>query len=146
MSHDFIGSSLVGHRLCYYPCPFDIDTELLRSEPIGDVIAFYSESKDTRINLRSPCLFDYDEQNAKAGHASVHLHLIKPECRWLVSHPVSVGDFTRFIFRQFYPNMWASHDFLREWPLGDSRTRTIAPHEEGELHIACGRPKIGLSY
>lgn len=59
MSHDVAGSSLVGHRLCYYPCPFDIDADLLRSEPIGDVIAFYSESKDTRINLRSPCRFDY---------------------------------------------------------------------------------------
>jgi hypothetical protein len=145
MSYDFIGNSLVGHRLCYYPCPFDVDYELLRSEPIGDVIAYYSESRDININLRSPFRFDYDERSAKAGHPSVHMHLINAECRWPVSHPVSVGDFIRLIFRHFYPNMWVTHDFLREWPRNDRRNRTISPGEESEIHVACGRPKASPS-
>jgi hypothetical protein len=73
------------------------------------------------------------------------MHLINAECRWPVSHPVSVGDFIRLIFRHFYPNMWGTHDFLREWPRNDRRNRTISSGEESEIHIACGRPKISPS-
>jgi hypothetical protein len=39
---------------------------------------------------------------------------------------MSLGDFVRFVFRQFYPAMWSAHEFLRRWPLGGSRGRTIA--------------------
>jgi len=142
VSYDFTGADLVGHRLCYYPCPFDMDQELIRSEPIGDVIAYYRQSRDVMVNLRSPCRFDYDTANAATGHAAVHLHLISAECRWPVSHPVSIGDFVRFVFRRFYPKMWAAHEFLRMWPLGGPRGRTIAMEEESELHVSCGRLRI----
>jgi hypothetical protein len=143
LSYDFVGDSLVGHRLCYYPCPFDLDLDLFPSEPIGDIIAFYSESKDISVNLRSPLRFDYDEANAKMGHPSVHMHVIKPDCRWPVTHPLSVGDFVRFVFRHFYPALWSAHNFLRKWSQGDPRDRVITPEDETELYIACGRPMLG---
>lgn len=142
ISYDFVGPDLVGHRLCYYPCPFDIDQELIQSEPIGDVIEYYRASKDVVVNLRSPCRFDYDLANVAVGHAAVHLHVISPNCRWPVTHPITVGDFVRFVFRRFYPNMWAVHEFLREFPLGEPRKRTIAVEEESDLHVSCGRSKI----
>ena len=145
MSYDFIGHKLAGHRLCYYPCPFDIDPELIRSEPIGDLIGLYSDSANINVNLRTPCRFDYDAQNVAVGHPSVHMHLNTPECRWPVTHPVSVGEFIKFVFRHFYPNLWAAHDFLRNWPHVGRRDRTIAIEEETELHVSCGQARIDNS-
>jgi hypothetical protein len=86
VSYDFAGDNVVGHRLCYYCCPFDIDEELIRSEPIGEVIGYYRENQNVVINLRSPCRFDFDIENVAVGHAAVHLRLIGPYCRWPVTH------------------------------------------------------------
>src|SRR5690349_20360208 len=37
ISYDFAAGQLVGHRLAYIPCPFDIDKELLEAEPHVEV-------------------------------------------------------------------------------------------------------------
>src|SRR5260370_14700033 len=63
ISYDFSGNNLIGHRLCYYPCPFDMDPGLIRIEPLGDLIDMYKENRETTTNLRSPCRFDYDHEN-----------------------------------------------------------------------------------
>jgi hypothetical protein len=139
ISYDFEGIDLVGHRLCYYPCPFDVDSDLLRTEPFADVIDIYQSSADSRINLRSPCRFDYDEQNFESSHPAVHMHFIAPNCRWAVSRPLSPGDFIRFVFRHFYPEVWAAQPFLQRWPRWRSDPTTLARADETELHINCGR-------
>jgi hypothetical protein len=139
ISYDFEGHDLVGHRLCYYPCPFDVDPEWLRTDPLADVIDMYRENSKSRINLRSPCRFDYDEQNSGSDHPAVHMHLITPGCRWAVSRPLSVGDFVRFVFRHFYSDIWTVQPFLQKWPRPEMGRRTIAGVEELELHINCGR-------
>lgn len=138
LSYDFRGNELVGHRLCYYPCPFDVDKELLRSEPLADVIALYRGRDNSLVRLRSPLRFDYDPRNITDGHPVIHLHLLCGYCRWAVVAPLSLGHFIRFIFRHFYPNLWAVHEFLREWPqqLGN---RTITVDEERMLHVGCLR-------
>lgn len=139
ISYDFSGSDLVGHRLCYYPCPFDMDPELVRSEPLGDLIDMYRENRESETNLRSPCRFDYDEQNIETDHPAVHMHIIKASCRWAVSGPLSVGHFVRFIFRQFYPHIWAFQPFLQRWPQERAGRRIIAQPEEQNLHVTCGQ-------
>ncbi len=138
ISYDFVARDLVGHRLCYYPCPFDMDEELLLTDPVADTVMLYRDASSVQPYLRSPCRFDYDESNATSGHPSVHMHLIKPYCRWPVTRPLSIGDFIRFVFRNFYPNLWAVHPFLREWSQQRIANRTILPEEEAELHVACG--------
>lgn len=139
ISYDFHKGELAGHRLCYYPCPFNMDDELLQSEPFGEVVALYRESEGVAINLRSPCRFDYDERNVDAGDPCVHMHVVVPHCRWPVTRPLGLGDFVRFIFRHFYPNIWFAQSFVRTWPRDRVGRRTINPEEEAELHIACGR-------
>lgn len=138
ISYDFIGHLLVGHRLCFYPCPFEVDSQLLRSDPMGDVIAMYRESSETKRYLRSPCRFDFDNQNQGSGHPSVHLHFNKADCRWPVTRPLSIGEFLAFVFRHFYPSLWAVQPFLRQWPRERAGNRMTTATEEADLHVACG--------
>ncbi len=139
ISYDFSGNNLIGHRLCYYPCPFDMDPGLIRIEPLGDLIDMYKENRETTTNLRSPCRFDYDEENAESDHPTVHMHIIRANCRWPVSGPLSVGHFIRFIFRHFYPDIWNVHPFLRKWPQERAGRRMIGRSDELDLHVTCGQ-------
>jgi hypothetical protein len=139
ISYDYQGNELVGHRLCYYPCPFDIDREMLQTDPIGEVIDLYRESSDTRINLRSPCRFDYDEKNAEEQHPAVHMHVVRSHCRWAVTAPLSLGHFTTFVFRHFYPEIWAVQPFIRKWPRDRGARRMTTREDESQLHISCGQ-------
>lgn len=139
ISYDFEDTDLIGHRLLYYPCPYNADRELLRTESVGDVIDFYRDSQDEKVNLRSPFRFDYDHENSTSGHPSVHMHLISPDCRWPVTMPVSIGHFIGFVFRHFYPELWALHPFLRSWPREVGAHRTITVEEETYLFVSCGR-------
>jgi hypothetical protein len=139
ISYDFDGQDLIGHRLCYYPCPFDVDGELLRTEPLGDTIDMYRESTETGTNLRSPCRFDYDEKNLASDHPAVHMHVISGHCRWPVSSPLSIGHFIGFVFRHFYPQIWAVHAFLQEWPRDGAGRRTITAAEEVDIFLTCAR-------
>ena len=138
LSYDFEGEELISHRLGFYPCPFEVDKELLRSGPILDIIELYWGGSETEIRLRSPLRFDYQRKAQKFGHPAAHLTLLWEHCRWAVIAPLSPGHFIRFIFRHFYPHLWGAHGFLRNWPqeLGN---RTITKEEESILHISCSR-------
>lgn len=139
ISYDFQANDLVGHRLCYYPCPFDMDPELLLTEPFGELVDLYRESSGTRANLRSPCRFDYDPTNSEGADPLVHLHVIRSHCRWPVTTPLSIGHFISFVFRHFYPEIWAVHPFLRKWPRQRLGRRMITVEDESYLHVTCGR-------
>ena len=138
ISYDFLGTDIIGHRLAYYPCPFELDRELILTEPILDVVSLYRGKDDALINLRPPIRFDYDPHAGREGHPITHLTILTSACRWAVAAPLSLGHFCRFIFRHFYPHLWDVHDFLRQWPqhLG---VRTITELDEGTLHVACMR-------
>ena len=77
ISYDFYGDTLKGHRLCYYPCPFEINPVELAAEPILDVFDLYQESGMDKLVLRSPIRFDYDPRNAADGHPAVHVHIVR---------------------------------------------------------------------
>lgn len=138
MSYDFEGDQFTGHRLAYYPCPFDIDQELLRTSPMLDVIELYRENGMSSVRLRSPLRFDCDMASQAEDHPAVHLTLLSSDCRWALVAPLSPGHFVRFLFKHFYPHLWTTLRFVREWPqnLGE---RTITSEEENILHIACSR-------
>ena len=138
LSYDFAGNDLVGHRLVYYPCPFAVDYALLREEPMLDVMELYRQQDDSYVRLRSPLRFEFDLQAQAQGHPASHLTIHSDDCRLAVVAALSPGHFVRFIFRHFYPRLWSTLEFVREWPqeLGD---RTITVDEERLLHIACAR-------
>lgn len=138
ITYDFLGNDLVSHRLAYYPCPFDLDQDLLNESPILDIISLYRGKDNSIVKLRSPIRFDYDLKAQSLDHPAVHMTFIFPHCRWAVVAPISPGHFIRFVFKNFYPHLWNIHEFVRKWPqrLFD---RKITIDEEELLHISCKR-------
>jgi hypothetical protein len=135
---EFSHSNMVAHRLCYYPCPVVIDNELLVEEPILDVFDVFVEHRDL-LRLRTPVRFDYDPINAQVGHPVSHAHLQVESCRCPVVAPIGIGVFIKFIFANFYAEVWKSNSFIREWP-ADLSSRTIRQDESELLHFSCSRP------
>ena len=138
ISYDFKRNDVVGHRLAFYPCPFEVDEDAFVFTPILDVLDQYRLNGEKYLRLRSPLRFDFDQKGAKTGHPTVHLHVIRQRCRCAVVAPLSLGHFIRFVFYHFYPFSWQAHEYLREYPqvLGK---RTITVPEETHLHLGCSR-------
>lgn len=134
VSYDFSRGSVYRHRLCYVPCPFALDRELLMEEPILDVLDTYLSGELDSILLRGPLRFDYDASQVSESHSPCHLHLLHGSCRIPVFAPIGVGSFIAFIFRLFYPTIWAKSGFLRQLhqEFGD---RTISEEDEGFFYF-----------
>lgn len=135
MSYEFYRSKLTGHRLCFYPCPYDIEPEELKTDPVLDVIDVYRIAAEANLRLRSPIRFDYSPANTAPGHPAVHVHVLWGHCRCAVDSPLSVGHFLQFVFCNFFPEIWCEHDFLREWKRM-WREKTITDDEAGSLHLS----------
>lgn len=135
LSYDFRHRSLVGHRLLYFPCPFDIDTTLLLEDlSLIDVIDLYCSDEDSHVRLRSPVRFDYDRGANVDTHPLSHMTFQWSHSRIPVVAPISIGNFIQFVFANFYPRMWNSHPFINSWPR-QKLASTITPAERMILHL-----------
>lgn len=135
LSYEINRNTVVRHRLCYVPSPFEFDEDLLREEPIVDVVEYYRQQAPTALRPRSPVRFDYDADAERANHPASHLTMLDPNCRWAVSSPLCLGLFVRWVFRHFYSDFYGVHPFLR-WPIRNLGTKCIRTADEHELHIA----------
>lgn len=138
ISFDFRRSDVVGHRFCFFPCPFNIPPTDFLELPILDTIQLYEQAGLDLLRLRTPLRFEYDPNNGSDDHPICHVHFMWSHCRCSVAAPLSLGHFIKFIFQNFYPKVWQHHSFLRDWPtwLGN---RTISEVQESMLHFACRR-------
>ena len=134
MSYDFEYLELVGHRLLYFPCPFDLDLQLLQTFSLPEVIDFYQCRDATYVKLRTPVRFDYDPFAKKSTHPESHMTFQWSHSRIPVMGPVSPGHFIQFVFKNFYPAMWHVHPFIQEWPPHKFEA-TITPEEREVLHL-----------
>jgi hypothetical protein len=135
LSYDFRGNTLVRHRLCFYPCPYDVDPALLAQDPMLDVVDTYESEGADYLRLRTPLRFDFDSQHEDDDHSATHVHMLWAHCRCAVAGPVSIGRFSRFVFRHFYPHLWCEHRFLRD--MKQARwNRSIRPRDEEFLHFS----------
>ncbi|MCP4104645.1 MAG: DUF2290 domain-containing protein [Desulfobacteraceae bacterium] len=135
-SYSYHRNDLIAHNLWYYPCPFEFPRDELLTEPLGDLIDIYSEAGTEYFRLRGPIRFDYDVMRAEElEHPSVHAHFINDDCRIPVKRPLSPGTFFKFIFFNFYKELWNSFSFLRELP-EDTFNQTILPNEEKFIHFS----------
>lgn len=136
ISFNFHRNRLISHRLVYYPCPLELedDRDLLRDEPIIDVIETYLIDLH-RFRAKSPVRFDFDINAGRPEHPASHMTMLTNECRMPVYGPVSLGHFIDFVFRNFYPDIWQQHEFIREWPISINQ-RTISTSEQRYLHIS----------
>ena len=138
ISYDFDGLELVGHRLYFFPCPFDLDVSLVRELPFLGVVDFYAESLAfERIRLRTPIRFDYQHDATIGGvhHPRSHMTFQWSYVRVPVTSPLSLGQFIRFVFKNFYPLLWNVHRFIREWPI-QILEHSIEYEELSEIHLA----------
>ena len=134
ISYDFENSELAGHRLLYFPCPFDFDQELLEVFALVDVIDFYRDHETANVRLRSPLRFDYQPDTNLESHPNSHMTFQWSHTRVPVMAPISPGHFIHFVFKNFYPTMWEVHDFLQEWPKHEFES-TITHDQQRTLHF-----------
>ena len=134
LTFDLKSDHVVGHRLAYAPCPFDIDEQLLTDgEPLVDVIEAY---RDGDALLRTPVRFDFDQNNASEHHPASHMTFNGMDCRIACAAPMHPLRFVDFIFRHFYKSYWDAHAAFfgaAGWRhLGSS---TLTDPERAAVHI-----------
>jgi hypothetical protein len=136
ISYDVAGGNLVGHRLAYVPAPFAWDQELLVTEPFVEVFDMYAAGHTSTVILNTQVRFDFDPGSAGESHPSVHLTINGADCRIACTAPVRIGQFTSFIFRNFYPTIWRSHPYFRRLPTTGWGLKTISDDEELVPHLS----------
>jgi hypothetical protein len=137
LTYHFAGTNiLVGHRLAYVPCPFNADHELLRLLPIVDVIDYYAANGADDVILRSTVRFDFDIENQRPGHPAAHLTFNSGSCRVACTAPLRLGRFLEFVFRHFYPDVWARDRYLPRVSKKEFGSRTITAEETSGPHVA----------
>ena len=103
ISYDFDDSALVGHRLLYFPCPFDLELEYLDTFTLSELIDVYFGEGTEWVRLRSPVRFDYDPTALSEHHPASHMTFQWSHARIPVKSPLSLGHFIQFVFQNFYP-------------------------------------------
>lgn len=134
-----VKGEVVGHRLAYMPCPYDVDPDLFAQESLLDAIELYDGSAD--VLLRSQLRFDFDPRSAAPGHPAAHFTFNSPQCRIACVAPIQVMRFLDFVFRHSYPTQHRFHESFfapSSWRhLGDpvltERDRS-SPHMTWDVH------------
>jgi hypothetical protein len=136
ITYDVAEGEISGHRLAYIPCPYRLDPEMLRLDPVLDVFDVHMATEPASILLRSAVRFDYDPENAKPGHPSSHMTINATSCRIACAAPMHVGRFADFIFRHFYADLWNIHaDYFGGGARREVGSRTITEEDRSAPHI-----------
>ncbi|MGI0527305.1 DUF2290 domain-containing protein [Rhizobium giardinii] len=140
ISTDFEGGEVVASRFCYIPCvvKFDLNEIQIDQElyPIEDFIRELGSAELLqRLCLRPPFRFELDPANVADDHALSHVHLGKSASRIPVSAAMCWDHFARFVFSNFYPDMFDQISPLLRFP-PPYRQRTITDAHGLELHFA----------
>lgn len=116
---------IVGHRLCWYPSPIEVD-ENIDGYSLVDYVLERMASGDTQFfRSRSPLRFDFAPGQAKEEHPETHLHLGHEDCRIPVKSSLSIRTFMTFIVENFYPDIKrnpALHATAGHWFCADALT------------------------
>jgi hypothetical protein len=151
ISIDIRNNEVVGHRMCFYPCPIllpadfeilsfdDFDSLLIQEfESHTEAIASDSDPQVVNLRLRTPLRFDFAPDAAGPAEPASHVHLSDAATRLAVHAPLSVGHFVQFIFKHFYPEVWqdAALENLSRWPLRQMK-RCVSTNDELILYLNC---------
>lgn len=135
ITFDVDGQEIIGHRLAYIPAPFSMDVQFLQSEPLVDVIDFYAAGPARDVILHSALRFDYDPLAAAPGHPAAHFTVNSTDCRIACAAPLRLGHFADFVFRNFYPALWAANPYLHGLSRKDWGQRTVTRDEVAQIHF-----------
>jgi hypothetical protein len=127
-------SSLISHRLAFFPSPFlesfQNDPEIYEDDEIyADIIA--------KNILPVPIRFDYDPHNhQELDHPKSHLTLGQfKNCRIPVCSPIAPSTFISFILRSFYYTAFKKYTAQLTFS-SKLFNKTITSREKKILHIA----------
>ncbi|MFJ8697341.1 DUF2290 domain-containing protein [Streptomyces roseolilacinus] len=139
ITYEVEGGKIAGHRLAYVPCPCRLDSELVRQEPILEIVDLHVASEPTNMVLHSAVRFDFDPGSAAPGHPATHLTINSANCRIACAAPMHIGRFTDFVFRHFYPTLWKAHlPFFSRSPTRNAGPRTLTDDERDSPHLFWG--------
>lgn len=126
---------IVKHRLCWYPAPIELTTEIIDNESIIDfILQKMNEGALETLRLRSPIRFDYAPDDTKDRHPTVHMHISHEDCRIPVRSPLCLRDFMIFIVDNFYPDLieiTSLYERAGNWNGQD----TLTNNEKSKLHM-----------
>lgn len=109
ISYKLDRQNIIGHRLCWYPSPIELD-ENVDNYSMVDYVLERMASGDTHFfRSRSPLRFDFAPNQAKEDHPVTHLHLGHEDCRIPVRTSLSIRTFMMFIVENFYPEVKQNH-------------------------------------
>ncbi|WP_435248158.1 DUF2290 domain-containing protein [Vibrio sp. nBUS_14] len=135
ISYTLDRSTIVKHRLCWYPCPVLVDSSDLDGNDITDIILEKMTKGDIEsFRSRSPLRFDYAPNQATEEHPTVHMHLSEETCRIPVKSPLCLREFVTFIVMNFYDVLVQDASLyrdLRTWGSID----TLTQGQKSRLHI-----------
>lgn len=154
ISYSISRDNIVGHRLCWYPAPFDIGDEYEIGNIIHRAHDILTQGCSTlmehitnpelptypiKINgvfSRSPIRIDYYEmpQDKKDAHPDVHLHISNENCRIPVKGPLSIKDFMSFIVGNFYPELPLNGSLVNDQPTWGS-TELLTQKNKQRYHL-----------
>jgi len=135
-----VNGSIAAHRLAYVPCPYSIDQDLLETDPVADVLDLHLSEPHDDVRMQSAVRFDFDPDAAAADHSAAHMTLNVSSCRIACEAPMSPEDFTRFIYRNFYRDLWSDHSSFFDSLPRSSSISTVTDTERYYPHIAWRRP------
>lgn len=135
VTYVFENEEVVGHRLAYVPCPFELDPHDLEDLEPTFVLDVAAESGFDLISLRTAIRFDYDPIEAKPGHPAVHLTLNESHSRIACAGPVTLHQFLIFVFDEFYLGAGNLSKYFKGFPKMSADFRTITHAEERLPHF-----------
>lgn len=126
---------IIGHRLCYTPCPFEYKSEDWEGISLADIPYLLSEKELLeRTRLASPFRFDFDINFSDEKHAHAHVSVNRQTCRIPAYGPISLAHFLRFVMRYFQEEMFDSGSWWTELS-PKLYTRTLPRPVPHELYI-----------
>jgi len=136
ITYDVLGGEIAGHRLAYVPCPVIVDKDLIREEPLIDVVDSYLADGYAAVALRSPLRFDFDPGAASERHPASHMTFNSADCRIACVAPMHPYQFLDLVFTSFYPTLRvAGQDWFDEGARRAYRQRVITEEERAGVHM-----------
>jgi len=131
--YSFVGDELARHSILWWPAPFPLKSEDLELGGVLEMFELYSSGKQwaEHLEMRTPIRFDYDVANSSKIHPAVHMHMQASDCRLHVDRPLCFNRFIKFIFYNYYPDIYTEHDFfeeLKETPYANDAQEILFNH------------------
>ncbi|SIS97696.1 Uncharacterized conserved protein [Roseivivax lentus] len=137
---NFERNEIVESRYYYIPCPIEFDLAELNAGgelyPLEDFIdELTTDELKARLRIRAPFRFELDPAQEDLMHPKNHVHVGPSTSRIPVALSVCWNAFSRFIFKNFYPEDFPRVERMLQHPV-PYRNNTLSDEDAYELHMS----------